>query len=148
MKLFSITTEHIKGLGEVTTEVFVSQLSLVIVMVCGQVLTSQVHFGGELILIVIHSVLSPTMYVYADNKENNVFEIMLLKMRTFVRFWKFYYKRLQRGSLLNGYHRLLSQQNSGTSLLQTMWARVIKLIPSYFKLLYFIHSWIQLVSLF
>lgn len=88
MKLFSITTEHIKGLGEVTTEVFVSQFSLVIVMVPGQARSTL----GELILIVIHSVLSPTMYVYADNQEYNIFEIILLKMRAFVRFWKFYSK--------------------------------------------------------
>lgn len=91
MKLFSITTEHIKGPGEVTTEVFVSQFSLVIVMVPGQVLTSRSTLR-ELILIVIRSVLSPTMYVYADNMENNIFEITLLKMRAFVRFWKFYSK--------------------------------------------------------
>lgn len=32
------------------------------------------------------------MYVYADIKENNIFEILLLKMRAFVRFWKFYSK--------------------------------------------------------
>lgn len=88
MKLFSITTEHIKGLGEVTTEFFISQFSLVIVMVPGRVLTSRSTFG-ELILIVILSVLSPTMYAYADNMENNIFEITLLKMRAFVRFWKF-----------------------------------------------------------